>query len=99
MSVPAQFSRVWPIQRTGSADNERIQINNALKTILNELQVLQGLVESRALREDVQRSISQLEILEEIAPFNLVVSNTPQPGDVLTYQDEGTFEWVSIASE
>lgn len=71
MTRPKTWESVWPIQRTGSAENERIQINNALKFLWDNLQ---GLKNEVVRVENIETEI--VRALELIIPEGVP---SPQP--------------------
>ena len=96
MPVPEQFQNVWPVRRTGSADNERIQLNAALELLMNEVQSLQksiSMVDNRL--RSLQSSISIEPEVELLTPVLLQTTNSPSVGDILTYENDDQFTWVT----
>lgn len=66
MAVPSQFDDVWPIRRTGSETNERVQINKALERIFNTLDTIttnnnNNIVNVTVQINDIIERLSELE--------------------------------------
>lgn len=80
MSVPSKYEGLWPIKRTGSSDNERKQVNNLFKMVLNDLSPstsvdLSGLEERVVALENGDADVGD-------AVFNLGGVDTLEAGDV-----------------
>lgn len=96
MPVPYTFKSVWPIRRTGSLDNERIQLNNALELLMNEVQGIKDSVSN--IESSIRILQSTVEIEPEpdlVTPVVLQTTNSPNVGDILTYENDDQFTWVT----
>lgn len=93
MPVPEEYEIVWPIRRTGSLDNERIQINNALKFLINKIDSLES--ELNQLKSNTNEQFDLIDTNNILAINGIPEGGTTGQTLAKVSDDDYDTEWVT----